>query len=162
MFPLALSFSLSIDWNDTMVICHTQKKIVEPKATEKSDTEKLAGKWRIRSWLEDGESKNIDTSLTIGKGKITKTWYLGTAGSFIGGTPSTEYELTLKTEQGKNIIEYKDELFHLRGIYRIKDNVLEICHKKDAVADSKEIPKAFDAAKGSGNVLETYTRVVRK
>jgi uncharacterized protein (TIGR03067 family) len=124
----------------------------EKKDDAKDDLKKFEGSWQLVAREQDGDkapAEAVKTVKAVVKGnKVTIT---------ADGKTVMEAEFTL--DAGKkpktcdaNVTAGEDKGKKLLAIYEIEGDTIKLC------VNEKERPKEFTAKKGSGNVLETYTR----
>lgn len=124
---------------------------------------KLAGKWTVTSWKEEGAKRDLDPKspptldFADHRLKLTdggKTREFGIQAAPDGG----DYTLVLfdPKQEGKTDIDYQ-----AGGLVRVDGGTMTACLFLD-IAKVKGMPTAFDAPKGSGFVLLEMTTADRR
>jgi uncharacterized protein (TIGR03067 family) len=124
------------------------------RADVKKDTDKLQGKWVLKSAERGGKPVDLDKeehvpkSITFKDGKVTIETQKGEQkGSFKIGRAEKLGTLDLTHDEKKEQV--------IKGIYRLEGDTLTVCVNEGKLSDR---PTEFGAKEGSHQVVAVFTR----
>lgn len=135
------------------------KKEVE-SGPSASDTSKILGTWKVKSYLEDGDPTDRKLLYTF----TEKSVRIGPESVFFGGPPIPTFEYSFKldaTKKPKTIAQKLSDTegeLTWTGIYRLDGDTLELCYHGDEKRKATP-PATFDGKKGTGQLLIKLQRV---